>query len=184
MPESRTDRFDRLVAPHLDALLRVAFRLVRNAPDAEDLVQDTCIAACEHPADVDTARQPVHWLLRVLHNRFLDRTRQLRRRPQVAIDDADREAPLVCEAPGPEETLLRSEREQALEAAYLKLEDMQRTLLVLRAEGYGLGEIEAITGIQKEVLRARLHRARRSLARHLERGQEPAPLMLNVRRRP
>ena len=183
MPESRTDRFDRLVAPHLDTLLRVAFRLVRNAPDAEDLVQDTCIAACEHPADVDAATQPVHWLLRVLHNRFLDRTRQQRRRPQVPIDDADRETPLVCGAPGPEEILLRSESERALEAAYLKLEDMQRTLLVLRTEGYGLSEIEAITGIQKEVLRARLHRARRSLARHLQRGEESAPLMLNARRR-
>lgn len=179
MPDSRTERFDRLVAPHLDTLMRVAFRLVRNGADAEDLVQDTCIAACEHPTDVDAAAQPVHWLLRVLHNRFLDRTRQQRRRPQVTLDDADRESPLVCDAPGPEEVLLRSERERALESAYLKLEDMQRTLLVLRAEGYGLGEIEAITGIPKEVLRARLHRARRSLARQLACGHEP--LTLNLR---
>jgi RNA polymerase sigma-70 factor (ECF subfamily) len=168
MPPSRTDIFDRQVAPHLDTLLRVAFRLVRNAADAQDLVQDTCIAACEHPEDVDAADHSVRWLLRVLHNRFLDRQRQHRRSPLVAIDEADRQAPLVSEAPGPEESLLRSEGERALEQAYLKLEPGQRTLLVLRAEGHDLAEIESITGIHKEVLRARLHRARRSLARHLD----------------
>lgn len=175
MPQSRTDRFDRLVAPHLDTLLRVAWRLVRNAADAQDLVQDTCIAACEHPAQMDAARHPARWLLRVLHNRFLDRARQQRRSPLVAIEDADAQAPLVCEAPGPEESLLRTEAERALEEAYLKLEDTQRTLLVLRAEGYDLVEIESITGIGREVLRARLHRARRSLARHLEAASAVTP---------
>src|SRR5690606_31273903 len=103
MPQSRTDRFDRLVAPHLDTLLRVAFRLVRNAADAQDLVQETCIAACEHPADVGGADHPVRWLLRVLHNRFLDRVRRARRSPLVTLDEADSASPLICDAPGPEE---------------------------------------------------------------------------------
>ena len=44
---------------------------------------------------------------------------------------------------------------------------MQRTLLGLRIEGYDLPEIEAITGFDRKVLSKRLHRARRSLARHL-----------------
>lgn len=183
MPQSGTDRFDRLVAPHLDTLLRVAFRLVRNAADAQDLVQETCIAACEHPADVGGADHPVRWLLRVLHNRFLDRVRRTRRSPLMTLDEADRASPLICDAPGPEESLLRADAEGALEAAFLKLEDTQRTLLVLRAEGYDLSEIESITGIHKDVLRARLHRARRSLARHLGR-QDTSPAVLHIGRRP
>jgi DNA-directed RNA polymerase specialized sigma24 family protein len=52
--------------------------------------------------------------------------------------------------------------------AFLKVEERQRRLLVLRIEGYALTEIEAITGVNRDVLRARLHRARNSLARHLE----------------
>lgn len=184
MPQTRTDRFDKLVAPHLDTLLRVAFRLVRNAADAQDLVQDTCIAACEHPADVGAADHPVRWLLRVLHNRFLDRARHHRRSPLVALDEADSASPLICDAPGPEESLLRADAEGALEAAFLKLEDTQRTLLVLRAEGHDLGEIESITGIHRDVLRARLHRARRSLARHLGRQEAPPPVVLHIGRRP
>jgi RNA polymerase sigma-70 factor (ECF subfamily) len=168
MPETRTDRFDVLVAPHLEMLLRVAYRLVRSQADAQDLVQETCVAACEHPADLGRADHPARWLLRVLHNRFIDRTRRGRRSQLVPLEQADAENPLVCGQPGPEESLLHSDTQRALARAFLELEEAQRALLVLRLEGYDLGEIEAITGIGREVLRARLHRARRSLARHLE----------------
>lgn len=168
MPDARTDRFDTLVAPHLQMLLRVAFRLVRNRADAQDLVQETCIAACENPADLGGANHPVRWLLRVLHNRFIDGTRRRKRSPLVPLEEADATDPLVCGQPGPEESLLYSDTQRALARAFLELDETQRTLLVLRVEGYDLGEIESITGIGREALRARLHRARRSLARHLE----------------
>lgn len=178
MPESRTDRFDTLVAPHLGTLLRVAYRLVRNTSDAQDLVQETCVAACENPAGVGAAEHPVRWLLSVLHRRFVDRARRQMRSSLVPLDEADAAVPLVCAQPGPEESLLQADSESALVNAYLQLEDIQRTLLVLRAEGYDLSEIQSITGLPKEVLRARLHRARRSLARHLDEqaGAVPAAL--------
>ena len=54
-----TEWFQAQVAPHLPTLFRVAYRLVRNRADAQDLVQDTCVAACEHRASVDGADQPV-----------------------------------------------------------------------------------------------------------------------------
>ena len=38
-----------LVAEHLDTLFRVAYRLTHNKPDAQDLVQDTCVAAAGLP---------------------------------------------------------------------------------------------------------------------------------------
>lgn len=168
MPDTRTDRFDALVAPHLETLLRVAYRLVRNRSDAQDLVQETCVAACENPAAFGQADHPVRWLMRVLHNRFIDGTRRKKRSQLVPLDDADAATPLVCGLPGPEESALQSDAQRALSRAFLQLEEVQRTLLVLRIEGYDLDEIESITGIDREVLRARLHRARRSLARHLE----------------
>jgi DNA-directed RNA polymerase specialized sigma24 family protein len=61
----------------------------------------------------------------------------------------------------------QADDERAFVRAFLLLEPIQRTLLTLRAEGHDLAEIEAVTGIDREVLRGRLHRARRSLARCL-----------------
>jgi RNA polymerase sigma-70 factor (ECF subfamily) len=167
MRKRGTEQFDKLVAPHLAVLFRVAYRLVRNTADAQDLVQDICIAACENPADLDAAQHPVRWLLRVLHNRFIDGARRRKRAPLVAIEDVCGAARIVSSEPDPEALLVQDESERALQRAFLQLDPTQRTLLSLRAEGHDLAEIEAITGIGREVLRARLHRARRSLAQHL-----------------
>lgn len=168
MLDARTGQFDRLVAPHLTVLFRVAWRLTRNTPDAQDLVQDTCITACEHPADLAAAEHPQRWLLRVLNNRFIDGTRRRQRSPVVLVDGADGVAHMASNEPSPEELLQQAEVAHHLEQAFLQLEQMQRTLLALRAEGYDLAEIEGITGVGRDVLRARLHRARRSLAARLE----------------
>jgi DNA-directed RNA polymerase specialized sigma24 family protein len=54
-----------------------------------------------------------------------------------------------------------------LERAWLKLDRGQRVLLALRAEGYGLSEISAVTSVPLDALNARLYRARQSFARYL-----------------
>jgi DNA-directed RNA polymerase specialized sigma24 family protein len=77
--------------------------------------------------------------------------------------------------------LQQADDERALLQAFLQLEPVQRTLLSLRAEGHDLAEIEAITGITREVLRARLHRARRMLAQHLTRTTGAAPFAARAR---
>jgi RNA polymerase sigma-70 factor, ECF subfamily len=167
MPKSRTTQFDALVTPHIATLFRVAYRLVRNTHDAQDLVQDTCIAAFEHPGEVGAATHPERWLLRVLHNRFIDAARRNHRGPFVAVEVTDSASELASNAPGPEELLQQADSERQFELAFLELDAPQRTLLTLRAEGYDLADIEAITGMGREVLRARLHRARRTLALRL-----------------
>jgi RNA polymerase sigma-70 factor (ECF subfamily) len=161
-------QFDALVTPHLTLLYRVAYRLFRNSPDAHDLVQDTCIAACENLRELQGVDRPERWLLRVLQNRFINVAKRRRRSPLVPIEDRPDVAHFASNDPGPEDLLQQGDAARELERAFLQLEAMQRTLLCLRAEGYGLTEIESITGVGKEVLRARLHRARRSLAQHLE----------------
>jgi RNA polymerase sigma-70 factor (ECF subfamily) len=182
MTDTTGQQFDVLVTPHLTTLYRVAYRLLRNTPDAHDLVQDVCITACENLRDLAVVDRPDRWLLRVLNNRFINLATRRRRAPFVPIDDASGVLQFPSLEPGPEALLQQDERERALHHAFLRLEVSQRTLLSLRAEGYGLEEIGAITGVAREVLRARLHRARRSLAQHLEQQQETAPRVVPLPR--
>src|SRR6187551_1249212 len=88
MTDRREEQFDALVTPHLNALHRVAYRLVRNSPDAHDLVQDVCIAACENLAGLEAVDRPDRWLLRVLHNRFINIAKRRRRAPLVPLEDS------------------------------------------------------------------------------------------------
>ena len=164
MQESRQGQFDALVSPHLETLFRMAYRLVRNTADAQDLVQDTCVAACASLPSLAAAESQLSWLLRVQHNRFIDTHRRQGRSPVVAMEAPEDLDTLCSDLPDPEALMQQFQREELLDRAFLRLEEMQRTLLALRAEGYELPEIEAITGIDRAVLSARLHRARLRLA--------------------
>lgn len=167
MRDSGPDQFAQHVEPHLEALFRLAWRLLRNTPDAQDLVQDTCLVACGRLAEIATAESPRRWLLSVLHNRFIDGLRRRQRSPIVAAQDTDEVASLASDDFDPEELLRQSQDEQSLEQAFMQLNATQRTLLSLLAEGYKLPEIEIITGIDRKVLSARLNRARTALSQRL-----------------
>ncbi len=175
MPTPEMQRSRALVAEHLDTLFRVAYRLTHNTPDAQDLVQDTCVAAAENVSTLAAMDTTLHWLLRVMHNRFLDGVRRRQRSPFAIPARTQHALRVASEAPGPEELLQQADGESALQRAFLRLDDMQRTLLSLRAEGYDLTEIESITGLAKEVLRARLYRARQALVQYLEETSDTAP---------
>jgi RNA polymerase sigma-70 factor (ECF subfamily) len=172
MAEAKLQRFKELVEPKLNVLYRTAQRLAGNRLDAEDLVQDTCLRAWQQLPEPTDADGIDRWLLSVLYHLFIDEDRRRRRAPVQPVDGADDgiEA-LLSATPGPDAQAESSEHERLLDAAWRKLERAQRVLLSLRLEGYGLREIEDITGISRNVLRARLHRARRSFARYLREAE-------------
>lgn len=180
MADVRKGQFNTLVAPHLERLFRVACRLLGNTADARDLVQDTCLIACENLDELAATPHPVRWLLRVQRNRLIDRARRRQRAPVVALNVQARTERLASTEAGPEELLQQDEAERALDQAFQKLDETHRLLLSLRAEGYGLAEIEAITGIGRDVLRARLHRARCSLVQHLGAQPDSAPYSTRI----
>jgi len=166
--DSEGQCFESLVAPHLPRLFRLAYRLTGNKADAQDLVQDTCVVACENIKDIAAADVPMAWLLRVLQNRFIDTSRRSVRAPFVVMKDPEGHPSTASIEPDPEDSMQQEQYLRLVEQAFQQLEPDQRLLLGLRAEGHGLADIETITGIPREVLRARLHRARQSLARHLQ----------------
>lgn len=167
-PDSVGQCFESLVAPHLPRLFRLAYRLTGTKADAQDLVQDTCVVACENIKDIASADVPMAWLLRVMRNRFIDSSRRSVRAPFAAMNDPEGHPSSASIEAGPEDSMQQEQSLRLVELAFRQLEPDQRLLLGLRAEGHSLAEIESITGIPREVLRARLHRARQSLARHLQ----------------
>ena len=86
---SGPDQFAVHIAPHLEALFRLAYRLLRNTSDAQDLVQDTCLSACGRLQEVAATDSPRKWLLTVLHNRFIDGQRRRNRSPLVPAEEVD-----------------------------------------------------------------------------------------------
>ena len=92
MEAAQTERemaFRQYVLPEIDVMYRVAMSLTRNKADAEDLVQDSLVRAYK-AVDRFDGRYPRAWLLTILRNTQINRTR--RRRPELLNDpDTDME---------------------------------------------------------------------------------------------
>ena len=160
--------FSRLVQPHFEALYRAAFRLTRRREDAEDLVQEVCIRAYAELKTLEQLDHVLGWLLRVQYRVFIDVLRRLRRSPVIGFDPTTaNEEHVASGLPGPEHLADIASEYTRVSLAWARLSREQRALLALHAEGYALAELEEITGKNRNVLSARLHRARKSLARFL-----------------
>jgi RNA polymerase sigma-70 factor (sigma-E family) len=114
--------FDRFVAGATDGLLRTAYLIVWDLPEAEDLVQETLIKVAKRWPKVRRMDHPVAYARRVLVNLALDGgTKRARRR-----DELSARAPEEAATPAPIDT------QDELHAALAALPPRQRAVLVLR----------------------------------------------------
>lgn len=165
--------FRDLVAPHLAALFRSAYRLTGNRADAEDVVQEVCVRAYAHLQTLRALEQPRGWLFKIAYRVFIDGVRRRARSP-VRTTAEDFDATRCSDAPSPDESVEGELAERRLLAALARLDTEQRALLALQVEGYSLLELQVITSLSTDVLKARLYRARVRLGKLLaERGQPP-----------
>lgn len=158
--------FRDLVSPHLQALFRSAYRLTGNRADAEDVVQEVCVRAYAHLSTLRALDQPKSWLLKIAYRVFVDGARRRARSPVRATAE-DFDTTRMSEAPSPDDAVEGELAERRVLAALAKLDDEQRALLALQVEGYSLGELQAMTDLSTDVLKARLYRARVRLGKLL-----------------
>ena len=113
------------IVRELDGLRALARALVGGA-DADDLVQDTAVAAIVNPPELDRPVRP--WLAKVLRNRRkMDRRADLRRQQRELAAAAD-----VADATDAPEALDRARVLEKLSAALVALDEPYRTAIVRR----------------------------------------------------
>ena len=154
------ERVAALFDAHHERLYRLARRLVPNADDALDLVQETFLRVARSPESVPLgATSEEAWLVRVLINLRRDQWRKAavrKRHDQGACQpthvDMDQEAALIARA-----TVWR-----ALET----LSPRRRAVVVMyELEGLGVAAIASLLGISAITVRWHLSMGRRDLAR-------------------
>jgi RNA polymerase sigma-70 factor (ECF subfamily) len=143
---------ERLLA-HADWLRALARRLA--GPAADDVVQDTYLAAMQSPPDPE--RPPRPWLARVVANatrmRFRGESRRVRREDAVAAFAPDA-------ADAPDSTVQRLETHRALVDMILALDEpFRRTTVRHYFDGASLAEIARADGVPEGTVRWRHARA-------------------------
>ena len=72
---------------HAEIAWRIAYRMLNDAAEAEDVAQEAMLRLWQHAAGYDPARSAVStWLFRIARNLHIDRLRREANRPQVAAE--------------------------------------------------------------------------------------------------
>lgn len=167
MQDDGQGRFAACVLPHLDAAYNLARWLVRDAHDAQDVVQDALVRALRH-FDGFRGGDPRPWLLAIVRNAAFA---WLGSRRTGEVDFADHEHELdavlaMDAAPAdPESLAIRRAERQEIDAAIAALPIAFREAVVLRElEELSYRDIARITDVPIGTVMSRLSRARHLLA--------------------
>lgn len=151
--------FDQLVGRHMRRAFSVAYRLLGQREDAEDLVQEAFLAALEKIDTFQSGRPFAPWLFRILVNRGLNARKSHALRRTEEIPDF-----VASSGASPEREAERAELRGRLREALDELPERQRAVVELfELEGFSGPEIAEILEMPDGTVRWHLHRARRAL---------------------
>lgn len=163
-----------LVKHHGGSMYALALRMLGDADEAEEAVQDAFISACGKIGSFEGRSKLGTWLYRITANAALMRLRR-RREDTVSLDEPLRvaEGDLLPRQLGdwsiePSRQALSRELRDVMETAIRELPPSLRAAVVLR-DIHGLSTQEAAQALQitESALKVRLHRARLQLRERL-----------------
>lgn len=155
------ERFEREALPHTRSLYGTAYRLTRNAADAEDLVQEALLRAYRAFDGYTPGTNVRAWLYTILYRVRADHYRRIGRSPQTV--ELEGEGP----ATAPEQdALFRGQEDVA--RALAALPECFRSAVVLRdMQDFSYDEIAGILDVPIGTVMSRIHRGRALLRKAL-----------------
>jgi RNA polymerase sigma-70 factor (ECF subfamily) len=165
------DAFGALVSRYASSVLNITSRMLGRAADAEDVAQETFVAAYRSLSGFQHGAKFSTWLYRIAVNKCHDALRA-RRPGDVSMDGNDDEAGSASYEVADEQTphweLEQVELAWELDQAIDALPAVYRESFVLRhIEGVGYDEMSDILGVNRDALKMRVYKARTLLCRSL-----------------
>ncbi|MEM6734336.1 MAG: RNA polymerase sigma factor [Myxococcota bacterium] len=157
-----------LVLEHQEAIYRYCRSLTRSDDLAEDVLQETFLAALRAPADIEVA-SPRAWLCTIARNTAFRLGKRRAGEPEhfESLAELGSEAGWGSEDT-PERAAIASQSREALSAAIESLSGFDQEILILRdLEELSVKETAAVMEISEAAVRTRLHRARLRLMKQL-----------------
>jgi RNA polymerase sigma-70 factor (ECF subfamily) len=159
----------------LPSFYRCALRVLGNAADAEDAVQEALFAAYRHIDQFRGQAQMATWLTTIVRNCALMQLRKRPRQIHLSLDEptGEQEQHFVFERladgrPSPEDECRSFELCARLHKSVARLSPTLRRTFQLRVmNGFSIFETARILGLPRGTVKAQLARARAKIARHM-----------------
>jgi len=171
---------ERLVLKYQNRIYNIVLRICANPDDAAELTQETFVKIIENLNTFEGRSSFYTWAFRIAVNltlNYCQRNAKLVLRSLDAEEEQhDRQARQVLKeflsdesSPDPAATAQNKELYEVALKALTKLDDAQRTVIVLRdIEGMSYTRIAEVLGVELGTVRSRLSRARSKLRQILE----------------
>ena len=175
VPRVYIEQFEQLVSHELPRFYRQACRQLDNAHDAEDAVQDALVSAYKNLSRFRGTAQLSTWFMAIVMNAA--RMQRRRRRPDVSFEERlySRERGMTlldaCKdtSPDAEEICAQAELRLLLTKAIKRLSPAHRRTIRYYIDGRSAAEVAQALGSPVGTIKARLARARATLAKMLHR---------------
>jgi RNA polymerase sigma-70 factor (ECF subfamily) len=160
----RADAYDYLVAKYTKRVVSIAWGLVRNAHDAEDLAQEAFVKAYETIGRFKTGEPFGPWIFRIVTNLSLDVLKHRRRVRQEELSETEPAA----RRDSADLPARSHEIGSRIDTAIQSLPEMQRIVARLHlVEQFEHSEIARMIGLSEGTVRSHLSLARAKLKQRL-----------------
>lgn len=165
--EGDTSKYSYFIDKYKGMAFSIAFRIVNNRQDAEEIVQDAFLKAFRSLGKFRKGSKFSTWLYRIVVNTSLTKVRSPVPNP-VSLDKSDPGDALVEKVESVYRSLDLSEQRSLINEALEELSVEDRLLLTLYyLNENSIDEIAEITGIPGDNVKMKLHRARNRMYRVL-----------------
>lgn len=174
--------FEMLVTQTRPRALSVALKVLRNADDAEDAVQDAFMKVWRYLGRFEGRSSVTTWIHRIVMNTCLDLLRRQNCRPDGHVDSEEdsstRQIPEPVHDWTPERSLRQAQTGAIVHAAIATLSPQHRQAITLREiEERSYEEIANASRCPVGTVMSRLHHARRRLAEALNVTLDEGPTL-------
>ncbi len=157
---------------HRESLLGHVRSIVRDAAEAEDVVQEVLLRAHQNLSELRAASAMTTWLYRIATHISVDHLRKRTRQPQTSDEiDPDAAAPNDEQAPSLQDLVEQQQMSACVQAYLMDLPADYRAVILLHdLEGLSAVEIADALDLTVANVKMRIHRARECLRAALAAG--------------
>ena len=162
------DVLESAIREYARLVYRIAYSVLRNHHDAEDVAQETFVRVLHYGKKLEDVRDPKAWLARIAWRVAVDRSKH-RTHGEVSLDDPERtDAEPASRAATADQTAAGAQLGAALGKLIAALPEKLREPLILSTlEEMTPSEVAATLGVNEAAVRSRVFRARRILKQKL-----------------
>lgn len=166
--EGDESSLDELVRRYQGPLFGLAYRMLCDAPAAEDAFQETFLRVYRRRFSYRPGSAVKPWLYQICLNVCRDHLRRIKRRPECSLEQADRQ--LEADELTPQERAEQAEDSQRLRDALALLPPKHRDVLILsHYQNLSYPEISNLLDVPSGTVKSRVFHALKKLATLLKR---------------